>query len=65
LKNGAKNQSIRLELILDVEYVVDHMQYLKNSVYAVFALENLLTRAKSLVARKQVGKIKLVERRHN
>jgi len=59
LKSGAKLLSIRQELIQDVEYVVDHMQYLKNSVYAVFALENLLTRDKFLVARKQVGKIKI------
>jgi hypothetical protein len=56
---------MRQERIQDVEYVEDHTQYLKNSVFAVFALENLLTRAKSLVARKQVGSTKLSERRHN
>ena len=57
LKSGIKHLSIRQELTQDAEYVVDHTQYLRNSVSAVFALENLLTRAKSLVARKLVGNI--------
>jgi len=57
LKSGIRHLNIKQELIQDVEYVVDHMQYLKNSVYAVFVSENLLIRDKSLDARRQAGNI--------
>jgi hypothetical protein len=57
LKNGKKSLSSKLGLILDVDYVVDHILYLKNSEFAVSVLENLLTKEKYLDARRQAGKI--------
>jgi hypothetical protein len=64
LKSGIKHLNIKQELTQDVEYVVDHIQYLKSLVSAVFALENLHIRVKSLDVRKQAGNIEIIERRH-
>jgi len=64
LKSGIKHLNIVQELIQDVEYVEDHIQYLKNLVSAVFVLENLHIRVKSLDVEKQAGNIKVIERRH-
>ena len=44
-----ENLNIRLENTLDVKYVEDHMQYLKNMEFVVFVLENLHTKVKYLV----------------